>query len=73
MITTTLYGIEIRRDNPKTGVFQVRSINDQKSLLNSIATAMLSKNQKVAKSARTLAETIDRCHIQVNPEIFLKK
>lgn len=69
MIEQKIYGVSVRRDNPRTGEYIVRSMHDQKKLLSAIATDMLKGNKK----ARTLAESINKCRIKVNAEIFLKK
>lgn len=61
MIEQKFYGITVRRDNPKTGEYHVKSIHDQKKLLSSIATDMLRGNKK----ARTLAENIQKCRIHI--------
>lgn len=59
MIEQKLYGITVRRDNPKTGEYHVKSVRDQKKLLSAIATDMLKGNKK----AKTLAENIQKCRI----------
>ena len=61
MIEQKFYGITVRRDNPKTGEYLVRSMNDQKRLLSAIGTDMLRGNKK----ARTLAENIQKCRIRI--------
>lgn len=66
MIEQKFYGITVRRDNPRTGEYIVRSMHDQKKLLSAIATDMLKGNKK----ARTLAENINKCRIKVNTKIF---
>lgn len=68
MIEQKLYGISVRRDNPRTGEYIVQSMHDQKKLLSAIATDMLRGNKK----ARTLAENINKCRIKVNTKIFQK-
>lgn len=69
MIEQKIYGVSVRRDNPKTGEYLVQSMHDQKKLLSAIATDMLKGNKK----AKTLAESINKCRIKVNTEIFLKR
>lgn len=69
MLEFKLHGVTIRRDNPKTGEYLVRSIKDQKRLLSAIATDMLAGKSE----ARTLAQDIDKCRIRVDSEIFLKR
>lgn len=66
MIEQKFYGIIVRRDNPKTGEYHVKSMRDQKRLLSAIATDMLKGNKK----ARILAENINKCRIKVNTKIF---
>lgn len=61
MIEQKLYGVSVRRDNPRTGEYHVQSMHDQKRLLSAIATDMLKGNKK----ARTLAENINKCRIKV--------
>ena len=61
MIEQKFYGITVRRDNPKTGEYHVKSLHDQKKLLSAIATDMLKGNKK----ARTLAENIQKCRIRI--------
>ena len=61
MIEQKFYGVSVRRDNPKTGEYHVRSMHDQKKLLSAIATDMLKGNKK----ARTLANNIQKCRIRI--------
>lgn len=61
MIEQKFYGITVRRDNPRTGEYHVKSIHDQKKLLSAIATDMLRGNKK----AKTLAENIQKCKIRI--------
>jgi hypothetical protein len=61
MIEQKFYGIIVRRDNPKTGEYHVKSMRDQKRLLSAIATDMLKGNKK----ARTLANNIQKCRIRI--------
>lgn len=61
MIEQKLYGVSVRRDNPRTGEYHVQSMHDQKKLLSAIATDMLKGNKK----AKTLAENINKCRIKV--------
>lgn len=53
---TEICGIRVRRDNPKTGIFMVRSMEDRKRLLSRLGTQILNGNKK----ARTIAEQIDK-------------
>jgi len=66
MLEQKIYGVSVRRDNPRTGEYHVKSMHDQKRLLSAIATDMLRGNKK----ARTLAENINKCRIKVNTKIF---
>jgi hypothetical protein len=52
---TEICGISVRRDNPKTGIFMVKSMNDKKRLLSRLGTQILNGN----KHARTIAEQIN--------------
>lgn len=61
MIEQKLYGVSVRRDNPRTGEYHVQSMHDQKKLLSAIATDMLKGNKK----ARTLANNIQKCRIHI--------
>lgn len=61
MIEQKIYGVSVRRNNPRTGEYHVRSMHDQKKLLSAIATDMLKGNKK----ARTLAENIQKCRIRI--------
>lgn len=61
MFEQKLYGISVRRDNPRTGEYVVQSMHDKKQLLSAIATDML----KGSKKARNLAESIQKCRISV--------
>lgn len=61
MLEQKIYGVSVLRDNPKTGEYIVQSMHDQKKLLSAIATDMLKGNKK----ARTLAESIQKCHIRI--------
>lgn len=53
---TEICGIRVRRDNPKTGIFMVRSMEDRKRLLSRLGTQILNGN----KRARTIAEQMDK-------------
>lgn len=61
MIERKIYGVSVRRDNPKTGEYIVQSMHDQKKLLSAIATDML----RGKKKARILAEKINKYQIKV--------
>ena len=55
-VVSEICGIRVRRENPKTGVFMVKSMNDKKRLLSRLGTQILNGN----KRARTIAEQIDK-------------
>lgn len=58
---TEICGISVRRDNPKTGIFMVKSMNDKKRLLSRLGTQILNGN----KRARTIAEQINTYGITI--------
>lgn len=55
-VVSEICGIRVRRDNPKTGVFMVKSIDDKKRLLSRLGTQILNGNKK----ARSIAEQMDK-------------
>lgn len=54
-VVSSICGIKVRRDNPRTGIFMVRSMEDRKRLLSRLGTQILNGN----KRARTIAEQIN--------------
>lgn len=54
-VVSNICGISVRRDNPKTGVFMVKSMEDRKRLLSRLGTQILNGN----KRARIIAERIN--------------
>lgn len=60
-VVSNICGISVRRDNPKTGVFMVKSMEDRKRLLSRLGTQILNGNKK----ARNIAEAMDKYGIIV--------
>lgn len=58
---TQICGIKVRRDNPRTGIFMVRSMEDRKRLLSRLGTQILGGNKK----AHNIAEAMDKYGIIV--------
>lgn len=55
-VVSEICGIRVRRDNPKTGVFMVKSMNDKNRLLSRLGTQILKGN----KHAHTIAEQMNK-------------